>query len=137
MARMTRKKRLFVNGVLSGLNPTESAAQAGYSYPRQSAHHLLQDKQIRFYLDKHITLPATAQIKEKATKQAFQIPELELKRIFNNDDSLEVLLGLMNCNELDIKIRLDIAAFLLPYFHAKKPPVSEKEARQRAANLWF
>lgn len=114
--KLTNKKRLFINGLLRGLYPNASAKQAGYGYPRQSARHLMQDKQVRFYIEKHGVCCLG--------DNAFQIPEIKLRpTISTNGDPLQVLMAVMNNPDFDTLTRVEVAAYLMPFFHSRKPSI--------------
>ncbi|WP_168461546.1 hypothetical protein [Acinetobacter sp. A1] len=118
MRIFTYKKAIFIEGILQGLPPNESAKRAGYKYPRQTAYRLMQDEQIIFYLRKK---GYAGELKAESKPHAKGF--VDIKYIMQNEDNpLELLLFYMNCEEIHITQQVKIAAFLMPYFYARKPP---------------
>lgn len=103
---LTEKKKKFIEGIRQGMNQKEAAIFAGCpeKSAKQQGYRLMNDKQVGFYLDRDIK-PKSINI---------------LNIMSNSDDPLELLLQFMNDEQLDMHSRVEIAAFLLPYFHAKR-----------------
>lgn len=103
---LTKKKQKFIEGIRQGMSQKDAAIFAGCpeKSAKQQGYRLINDDQVRFYLDRDI--------KPK---------NINISQIINNaDDPLELLLQFMNDEQVDMHTRVEIAAFLLPYFHAKR-----------------
>ena len=102
---LTKKKQKFIEGIRQGMNRKEAAIYAGCpeKSAKQQGYRLMQDKQVRFYLERNIQ------------PKNINIPEI----INNSTDPLELLSQLMNDELVDMHTRLEVAIFLLPYFHSK------------------
>lgn len=102
---LTKKKQKFIEGIRQGMNQKEAAiyAECPEKSAKQQGYRLMQDKQVRFYLERDIQ------------PKNINIPEI----INNSTDPLELLRQFMNDELVDMHTRLEIAIFLLPYFHSK------------------
>lgn len=102
---LTKKKQKFIEGIRQGMNQKEAAIYAGCpeKSAKQQGYRLMQDRQVQFYLERDIQ------------PKNINIPEI----INNSADPLELLSQLMNDELVDMHTRLEIAIFLLPYFHSK------------------
>lgn len=129
MRRLTGKKRSFIDGVLGGLKPIESAKLAGYAYPRQSSRYLLQDSQVQFYLKRagysadNIEGIDAEKVKDVKNKLIILTDEQISKIIQNSNDPKLFLIQFLNNDLVDKETQVRIAAKLLPFYHAKKPPI--------------
>ncbi|MEN8400687.1 hypothetical protein, partial [Acinetobacter towneri] len=88
MRIFTSKKATFIDGILQGLSPNESAKSAGYKHPRQTAYRLMQDEQVIFYLRKK-GYAGELKAESKPHVKGF----VDIKYIMQNEDNpLELLL---------------------------------------------
>ncbi|MEB3754299.1 hypothetical protein [Acinetobacter sp. MD2(2019)] len=125
MQKLTKKKRLFINGLLDGLKPNDAAKSAGYKFPRQSAHHLLSDRQVlhnlnsRGYQANGNNCDVNGQ---PIKKEKIMIQDIE-QIILTADNPKDLLIEIMTDPRFDLCTRIEAATALLPYFHAKKAPI--------------
>lgn len=102
---LTAKKKAFAQAKHDGANNKEAAIFAGCSpeTASQAGSRMAKDPDVIAHLER------LASVKD------VNIPEI----INNSTDPLELLSQLMNDELVDMHTRLEVAIFLLPYFHSK------------------
>lgn len=60
-------------------------------------------------------------------------PEVIVEHIDEKDDPKAFLLNMMNDSAIDVKLRLDAAKTLMPFFHVKLGEGGKREAKETAA----
>ena len=127
----TEKKRRFVDALRRGMVGQEAAKFAGYSErgASQAASRLMKDKDVLAALERHEKINKA---KEEAKAQGKPLNIDALSKMYS--DPKDFLSAVMNDSSEEVKLRVDSAKTLMPYFHTRKAEVGKKEQAQAKAD---
>lgn len=127
----TDKKRRFVDALRKGLSGKEAAIAAGYSErgASQAASRLMKDQDVLEALERHDKINKA---KEEAKAQGKTFDIAALSQMYS--DPKDFLSAVMNDVSEEVRLRVDAAKTLMPYFHTRKADVGKKEQQQAKAD---
>lgn len=127
----TEKKRRFVEALRKGQTGQEAAIVAGYSEKgaSQAASRLMKDPDVIAALERH---DKVNKAKEEAKAQGKTFDIAALSQMYS--DPKDFLSAVMNDVSEEVKLRVDAAKTLMPYFHTRKADVGKKEQQQAKAD---
>lgn len=127
----TDKKRRFVDALRKDLSGKEAAIAAGYSErgASQAASRLMKDPDVIAALERHKKINKA---KEEAKEQGKVFDIAALSQMYS--DPKDFLSAVMNDPSEEVRLRVDAAKTLMPYFHTRKAEVGKKVQAQTKAN---
>lgn len=129
---LTPKKKTFAEAILRGETNKKAAVSAGYSEATasQAASRLVKDLEVGAYIAK-----AKAKANGAPVLAAVDAVQSEQPKSKERKDPKDYLFDVIEDRDAESKEKLQAAAILMPYLHAKIGEGGVKNARQNAAKI--